>query len=221
VLAETIKAHWGHTLFGLASLFLVYRIDPALALWMSPILAGLIGSIPFSFFTGSLALGLALRREGLFKTPEESQPPPELVELATGLAEHRRGSRPLPELAANYGLLQAVLDPYVNAVHVSLLHAKEELPPASEERFVGLRETLLRKGPEALSPGDRLALLMDADSMNALHDKLWSSPASHLAEWWQLALRHYDVIAPVPQTAFSPSRGEAEKTASGEKLEAT
>ena len=39
--------------------------------------------------------------------------------------------------------------------------------------------------------------------MNALHEGLWSSPSAHLAEWWQLALQHYDAIAPVPETAFS------------------
>ena len=115
----------------------------------------------------------------------------------------------MPQLVENYGLLQAVLDPYVNAVHVSLLRAKGDLPPGSEERFVGLRATLLREGPAALSPADRLALLMDVDSMNALHDELWSSPASQLAEWWQLALQHYNVMAPVPETAFSPKSGGA------------
>jgi membrane glycosyltransferase len=206
VLAETIAAHWGHTLIGVAALVLVERIDPILALWMAPILAGLICSIPLSFFTGSLDLGLALRREGLFQTPEESRPLPELAELAAGLSARRQGPRPLPELVADYGLLQAVLDPYVNAVHVSLLHAKDELPPASEVRFAGLREALLREGPAALHPDDRLALLMDVHSMNALHDRLWSSPASHLAAWWQLALQHYDMIAPGPETAFSRRR---------------
>jgi len=203
VFAETFAAHWGHTLVGLIGWLVVAGIDPALAFWMSPILAGLICSIPLSFFTGSLSAGLWLRQEGLFKTPDENRPLPELVELAAGLSARRRGKPPLPELEENYGLLQAVLDPYVNAVHVSLLHAKDELPPASEARFVGLRETLLCEGPAALSPGDRLALLSDVDSMNALHAELWSSPASSLAVWWQLALQHYDVIAPVPATAFS------------------
>ena len=211
VLAETVAAHWGHTSIGLVGLVLVERIDPTLALWMAPILAGLVCSIPLSFFTGSLELGLALRREGLFQTPEESRPLPELAELAAGLAARRRSPPPLPELAEDYGLLQAVLDPYVNAVHVSLLHAKDELPPASEERFVGLRETLLREGPAALDPNDRLALLMDAHSMNALHDRLWSSPGPDLAEWWQLALQHYNAIAPGPETAFSPRHNTVRK----------
>ena len=212
-LAEAVSAHWAHTAIGVAGALVVTRIDSALALWMSPILAGLIGSIPLSYVTGSLSAGEALRREGLFKTPEESAPSPELVELGAvlaALAARRSGPRPSPELAAHYGLLQAVLDPYVNAVHVSLLHAKDELPPASEARFLALRETLLRRGPEALVPGDRLALLMDAESMSALHDAVWSAPAARLAEWWRLALRHYDVIAPGPETAFTP-RGGAER----------
>jgi membrane glycosyltransferase len=208
-LAEAIAAHWGHTLIGLIGWLIVSGIDPTLAFWMSPILAGLICSIPLSFFTGLLSLGLTLRQEGLLKTPEESRPLPELVELAAALSARRRGPVPRPELAANYGLLQAVVDPYVNAVHVSLLRVKDEQVPASEARFGVLREMLLRQGPAALSPGDRLALLMDVHSMNLLHDELWSSPASHLAEWWQLALQHYDVIAPVPETAFSRPGGAA------------
>ena len=207
VLGETIAAHWGHTAIGLLGWMIVRGIDPTLAFWMSPILAGLICSIPLSYVTGSLPVGLALRQEGLFKTPEESQPLPELVELNDALAAQRSGPKPLPELVANFGLLQAVLDPYVNAVHVSLLRAKDELPPASEERFVGLRRTLLREGPDALLPRDRLALLMDVDSMNALHDELWASPAERLAPWWQLALQHYNVLAPAPETAFSPKGG--------------
>lgn len=203
VLAEAVSAHWTHTLIGLVGWMVIGRVAPGLAFWMAPILAGLIFAIPLSYFTGSLAVGLAVQREGLFKTPEEDRPLPELAELASAMSMRRQGPQPLPELAENYGLLQAVLDPYVNAVHVSLLRGKDELPPASEERFVGLRERLLREGPAALKPSDRFALLLDADSMNTLHDSLWSSPAARLAPWWRLALKHYTVIAPKPDTAFT------------------
>jgi membrane glycosyltransferase len=226
-LGEAFAAHWPHTLIGVAGFLMVDGINSSLALWMSPILAGLIASIPFSYLTGSLAVGLDLRREGFFLTPEESRPAPELAELAAASSAEPRGLPPRPELAENYGLLQAVLDPYVNAVHVSLLRAKDDLPPASEERFVGLRAILLHEGPAALEPRDRLALLMDADSMNALHDALWSSPAAHLAEWWQLALQHYNLITPAPVTAFSrpaeamehPSRPRQRRAASNANAE--
>jgi membrane glycosyltransferase len=203
VLAETVAVHWGQTLLGLVGAVIVYRIDPTLAAWMSPILAGLILSIPLSYLTGSLPLGLALRQHGIFQTPEERLPPPELVQLAEALAVRRKSAPPLPELVADYGLLQVVLDPYVNAVHVSLLRVKDDPPIACEARFDALRETLLRDGPGALTPRDRLALLMDADSMNALHNEVWATPVSQLAEWWRLALQHYTLIAPAPQTAFS------------------
>jgi membrane glycosyltransferase len=202
-LAESVAAHWPHTALGLVAAALVNRFAPGLLFWMSPLFAGLIAAIPLSYFTGSLAAGRAFRREGLLRTPEEHTPPPELGELAARLAARRTGPPPLPELAADYGLLQAVLDPYVNAVHVSLLRTKDDAPPAHAERFAGLRATLLREGPAALAPRDRLALLMDLDSMNALHAELWASPAAELAPWWQLALQHYGVIAPVPDTAFS------------------
>jgi membrane glycosyltransferase len=207
-LRETIAAHWGHTALGVIGWIVVRRIDFGLAFWMTPFFAGLAGSIPISYFTGSPELGLDLRKEGLFRTPEESDPPPELAQLAAALAARRAGPPPLPELAADYGLLQAVLDPYVNAVHVSLLRAKDDPPPASGERFAALRAALLREGPAALAPRDRVALLLDADSMHALHHELWSAPAADLADWWKLALEHYAVIAPAPETAFTRKGGE-------------
>jgi membrane glycosyltransferase len=201
--AETISTHAMHTLIGVVGAWVVYKIDPLVALWMSPILAGLILSIPLSYFTGSLAVGSALQQRGIFRTPEESQPPPELVNLAQTLSARQAGPVPRPELALHYGFLQAVLDPYVNAVHVSLLRTKDDPAPANEARFAILREKLLREGPASLAPQDRLALLMDVDSMNALHNDVWAAPASQLAGWWKLALKHYEVVAPVPQTAFS------------------
>jgi membrane glycosyltransferase len=42
---------------------------------MSPTIAGLIFSIPLSWASGSLALGLGMRRIGLLRTPEETSPP--------------------------------------------------------------------------------------------------------------------------------------------------
>jgi membrane glycosyltransferase len=202
VWGETVAAHWGQTLLGLAGGVLVYRIDPALAAWMSPILAGLVLSIPLSYFTGSLPIGVTLRQHGIFQTPEESRPPIELAELTGALGGAPKSAPLLPELMADYGLLQAVLDPYVNAVHVSLLRVKDDPPPASEERFALLCDLLLREGPGALAPHDRLAVLMDVESMNALHKELWATPASQLALWWRLALRHYTSTDREPRAAI-------------------
>jgi membrane glycosyltransferase len=202
-LAEATMANSAHTVLGVLGAMIAYNIDPYLALWMSPILAGLILSIPLSYFTGSLPAGLAFRRNGIFETPEESRPFPELVELVAATEARRDAPLPPQRLRSNYGLLQAILDPYVNAVHVSLLRAKDDPSPATEERFVALRATLLREGPDALEARDRKALLMDAESMHLLHYEVWSTPGRLLASWWQSALQYYTRLAPAPRTAFS------------------
>ncbi len=203
VLLETIATHASHTLIGLVWAVVAWRTDHALALWLSPVLAGLIFSIPVSFLTGSLPVGLAAQRRGFFLIPEETQPAPELQRLGERLAARPGRRAVLPELATDYGLLQATLDPYVNAVHVALLRAKDDPPPASEERFAGLRKKLLREGPAALTLREKISLLMDVDSMTVLHRDLWASPATRLADWWQLALDHYNVIAPAPRTPLN------------------
>ena len=62
-------------LLGLITLFAAALISPSLVAWMSPTIAGLILAIPLSWASGSLSLGLAMRRIGLLRTPEETSPP--------------------------------------------------------------------------------------------------------------------------------------------------
>ena len=199
---EVILTHAGHTVVGGLWAVAAWWIQPAFAAWLSPILAGLILSIPVSLITGQLAAGQKLRRIGLLATPEETQPPLVIERLEERLEACRRHVAPMPELANDHGMLQAVLDPYVNAVHLSMLREKDNTPAASEERFHELRERLLRDGPSALTRAEKLSLLQDADSLADLHLELWSRSAERLAPWWQLAIRQYNVIAPVPQTAL-------------------
>ncbi|MEO6874711.1 MAG: glucans biosynthesis glucosyltransferase MdoH [Opitutaceae bacterium] len=184
---ECLQTHAGHTVLGLAWLTLAWWINPTLALWMSPILAGFILSILTSYLTGRLAPGLIWKRAGLLRTPEESNPPQEIVRLDQRMAA--KNLAPTAEPGADEGLLAAVADPYVNAIHVSQLRSKDASAPVNEVRFAGLRETLLHEGPGALAPKDKLALMLDADSMSRLHQTLWSTPATELAESWQRKLK--------------------------------
>jgi membrane glycosyltransferase len=112
--------------------------------------------------------------------------------------------RPIEELRNDTGLLQAVVDPYINALHVSLQREKYQRRPAAATReyFLQLRERLLREGPGKLSPREKRALLLDSESMAWLHRELWRRPQSALAEWWQLAVRQYNVLTTQPVTAL-------------------
>ena len=69
------RRHRSHALLGVVTLFAAALISPSLVLWMSPTIAGLILSIPLSWASGQLWIGLGLRRIGLLRTPEETTPP--------------------------------------------------------------------------------------------------------------------------------------------------
>jgi membrane glycosyltransferase len=198
---EAILTHGGHTLFGLVWGASALVVSPTFFAWLSPVVVPMVVSIPLSIFLSQARFGRAARRAGLFLTPEESAPPYELRRLQQNLAECYRHLPPLEPLRADYGLMQAVLDPYVNALHVSLLRQRRRTDE-SREWFAQLRERLLRDGPGRFTPREKLALLLDADSMMALHRELWSSRGENLSEWWRLAIRQYNVLTTAPTTAL-------------------
>ena len=198
---EAILTHAGHTLFGLVWGVSAFILVPSFFWWLSPVLAGLVCSIPLSIFLSKVSFGRAARRLGLFLTPEETQPAYELRRLRQNLAECYKQLRPIEPLRDDYGLLQAVLDPYFNAVHVSLL--RQRRPSAgAREYFLHLRRRLLADGPGSLTLREKMALLLDAESMIWLHRELWRLPAGALADWWRLAMRQYNVLTATPVTAL-------------------
>ena len=198
---EAILTHGGHTVFGIVWGVSSYIISPSFFWWLSPVIAGLVLSIPLSIGLSKASFGRGARAVGLFLTPEEVAPPYELKRLEQNLAECYRHLQPLGPSRADYGLLQTVLDPYINALHVALLRQKRQTEE-SREWFSQLRDRLLRDGPGKLTVKEKMALLMDAESMIALHRELWNTPAESLAEWWRLAMRQYNVLTAAPTTAL-------------------
>lgn len=198
---EAIITHGGQTAFGVVWGVCSYIISPPFFLWLSPVVVPLVFSIPISILLSQGSVGRGARRMGLLLTPEETFPPYELKRLQQNLAECYRHLSPFEPLRADYGLMQAVLDPYVNAMHVALLRQRKPTEEA-REWFTQLRERLLRDGPARFTHKEKMALLMDAESMITLHRDLWSCPAEDLAEWWRLAMRQYNVLTAAPTTAL-------------------
>jgi membrane glycosyltransferase len=198
---EAIITHSGQMAFGLVWGVSAFILVPSFFWWLSPVIAGLVLSAPLSIFLGKVSFGRRARELGIFLIPDETEPAPELPRLARNLAECYRHMLPIRELRQDYGLLQAVLDPYVNAVHISLLRQREG-SHAARRYFVELRKKLLAQGPAHLSHREKMALLLDAESMIWLHETLWKLPSDHLAEWWRLALRQYNVLTATPVTAL-------------------
>jgi membrane glycosyltransferase len=196
--SEALRTHWSHTLIGVVWGYLIWRMDHPAFWWFLPVLAGMLFSVPLSVFTSRPSLGSRTRGLGLFLTPEETFPPSELDTLRMRMAVLEKSAIAPP--VEDFSIAQAVLDPYVNAIHVSLLREKGMNPEYSaalkklgvgEARVRELGEHLLKKGPETLSASEKLLVLSDAEVMPWLHRQAWIRPTETLASWWQTAIRQY------------------------------
>ena len=142
--------------------------------WLLPILTGWLLAPFLAWVTSGSGLGLAFRKRGLFVTPEETNPPPELLGLDGGEEESTTAS-PL--------WVQALLSPYVQAVHLSMVRqgASNDKPVPS---LTNLRERLIREGPGAVNGKEKLRLLWDGGTVFWLHQELWSRPGAQLHASW-------------------------------------
>ncbi|MEQ9332877.1 glucans biosynthesis glucosyltransferase MdoH [Thalassobaculum sp.] len=81
-LREAAARHAGHTVVGIAVAGALLPISMIALAWLAPILIGWTFAIPLSIASGSVGLGLALRRFGLLLIPEERDLPPLLKAAA-------------------------------------------------------------------------------------------------------------------------------------------
>ena len=196
---QAMREHGIQTAIGLIWGSAILRLDQATFWWFSPVVAGMVLSIPLSVFTSRASLGEKARSLSLFRTPEETAPPTELAALRARMATLEESGQLLLR-PADSGLADAVLDPYVNAIHVSLLREKRQNPDyakALSDLGVGkpevraLCEKLLTEGPEHLQRTEKLLILSDAELLPWLHRQAWLRPSETLARWWQEQIRQY------------------------------
>jgi membrane glycosyltransferase len=161
-----IAALWGAVLLAL---------DPRFFWWLAPVLAALVLALPLAVWSSRPALGSALARAGLLRTPAEAAPPPELRACTRYAA--------LPTPADD--LVAVVTDPRRCALQISLVGLAHGARRAAEG--AALRDTLVEHavaaGPQALGPRERTLLLRDAHLLARLHDAVWSAPPAQAARW--------------------------------------
>ena len=160
--AIVVRHRW-HTLFGLVAGIFAYTISPYLFGWMSPTILGLLLSIPLSWASGQLGIGLWLKRRGLLMTPEETAPPP-IATRANALAV---------ELAADaaYASGDALVSIRDDAAFRTLHQAMLPPGPRSERgRFEPDRVMALAKIGEAASLDEARRWLTAKERFLALHD---------------------------------------------------
>ncbi len=181
---DALRFHAFPTVLGIVWTVLAVRISHTFAAWMSPILLGLVLSAPVSVWTSRSRYGRALARHKVLATPEELNPPA-VIRLAD---DANAAVDPALDAAADgrRGIIAAVVDPYVNGVHVSLLeHA--ELSKEDE----ALAERCLAEGPSSLSKNELSELLYLAPAMLFMHRAVWLRSMEGIHSVWTQAVESY------------------------------
>jgi len=170
---EAIRRHGFDSVFASAWAISLYWLNPHYFWWVTPIIVALILSVPISVLASRVRLGERARARGLFLLPEESAPPPELLDLREYLRMAQETDERLPEMEHD-GFVRAAVDAYVNALHRALLRRQRRLNPSIRAQRERLVERGLAEGPAALSARERKILLADPDMIVALHERVWT-----------------------------------------------
>jgi membrane glycosyltransferase len=157
-----------HTMLGLALGGTAWAVSSSLALWMAPVVLGLALAIPLAAFTARRGAGLAFRRLGLLRIPEETQPPDVLARAYRLTAEISTAQ------SVTRGMLRLLQDPVLYAAHRHMLPASAPMRPDAIDVASAVARARLdvAETPEealnAMTPAEKMACLSDPVSLEGL-----------------------------------------------------
>lgn len=165
------RRHLVHTILGMLLAAAAYAVSPPFLAWLSPVVVGLLLSIPVSAAVGRQDLGRAARRLGLLVTPEEAVPPAVLQranDLSHELITKRQHTPDVFERLIRdsdlYALHKAMLSPQPE-------HRKGEF---DADLLMGLAKLSdadsLQEASDMLSTREKLVVLHDWAGLNRLRE---------------------------------------------------
>lgn len=152
--ADAVRRHAGHGAIGAVWAGTILWFAPAFLPWVAPVVLGMLLAVPLNVLSSRAAIGRAARSLGLFLTPEEVAPPPELRMLAEEL--DRLSRRPLP------GFMDLLRDARLKALHQGLLGCEA---PEGEATILELAARAVADA-EGLTAAERLSLLGSAAALD-------------------------------------------------------
>ena len=176
-LGQALRAHVWHVATGVALAVTTLLLGLGLFFWTLAVTAGLVLSPVLSWVSGMRWAGLALRRVGVLRTPEERRGGDPVVAAMEARLQHWRSEQTADSLAA------LASDRELLAWHVSQGGVANS--DAYDEHVVLAAEKIRRSAsPEAaqawLSPAEKMAALRTPRLLEALadlSDRTWCDPA--------------------------------------------
>lgn len=166
-LGDVVRLYRRHTILGVLLGIGAWAVSPYLALWMLPVVLGLALAVPLASLTGRRTWGLALRRAGLLRIPEEMHPP-DVLRRAAALYQQALGE-PVADsvtallsdpvlLAAHRQMLPPGRRPGIDPLNVPLLTGSAKLAEAS----------CLETAWPALDAAEKAAILSDEQALKRM-----------------------------------------------------
>lgn len=183
--SEALRFHLGGTV--LAGLWgaMLFMVNREFFWWICPVLGPLLLSMPLSVITSAPGLGQRLKRWGLFRFPEETEPPRELTDTADFHARNAAAPRPL-EIPREQGVALAVVDPLACCRRLGLVCRAVRQDDASRRALV---DKAVREGAQGLTRPEKTALLNDPVALAEAHRAVWRLDEPALRHRWFARLR--------------------------------
>jgi membrane glycosyltransferase len=168
---EAFSIFGPHMLSGILSGLVLAFIAPNLLPWFSPILVGLVISVPLAMILASVPFGEYLARKGFLLIPEETATP-EILKLQQAAGERYEREAALLDRTS---LFNSVLtDPSFHALHRNILQATDSQRFVTKEELTEIVNLIQRDGPQALSREARKKILSDPDALREIHIQIRS-----------------------------------------------
>ena len=146
-LREAFRLHFWHATAGLGAALGAWGINSGLFLWTLPVTGALILSPFTSWISGHKSTGIALRKAGILRTPEERRQYPHGI-----LADHRAYLLWASGLEQGRGAFAALAaDPGLNAWHRQQLTRPSENPAFDPALFVARAKAERESDPALLA----------------------------------------------------------------------
>lgn len=188
-LTDAFRAHFPHFVVGVVGTFFATKVNDVFLYWTLPVTGAMMASPIVSWILSKPSIGRRLRSIDIFVTPTETEDSVELSALGGYEAEFKDlGFADASESTAG-ALMHAVIDPYVNAIRVSL--AKQQEEGSGEDSGNNRAAALLRDGLEGLSQEECEEILHDVTLLNSLHRHVWTQAPRSLHISWRVCLERY------------------------------
>lgn len=177
---DALREYGWISLTGVVWCGLLLAVNPMAFWWMSPVLLGLVMSVPLAVLT-SVSMP---ENNALLRTPDESAPDYILQQFAVNHEELLHH----PCISTRDLFIRVVVDPLAFQQHMTYIPQRTNVPTSSRQQRAEWLERLLEQGPGSISNSERLVVLEDAEMLTQLHAQVWQLPETQFNEQWMSRL---------------------------------